>query len=537
MMVGGTELRVDGRELDPVLANKLVEVRVESQLQLPAVAVVRLADPGLEHVDADPLPIGAKLEVLFSAPESGTLTRVFSGAIVALEPEFRAHGAVLAARAYDASHALNRTRKTRTFQKMSGADIARKIAGEANLATGTIDPSGSPQDFVQQSDETDWALLHRLAGAVDFEVVVEDDKLHFRAAGGPKGGSPIALRWGESLLEFGPRLTGTQQVDTVTVRGWDPSAKRAIKAVASLKDADSRPGAGRGSIKPSGAVALGDRPVLDQDEADRLARSVAARLAHASVSATGVCRGEPRMRAGCRIDVDGVGRRFSGTYAPSAVTHILRGGHGYITRFAISGRAAHGLISPESHARRAWGNGLVIGLVTQNKDPDKLGRVRVRYPTLGDDVESAWARIAAPGAGPTRGALMLPQVGDEVVVGFEHGDVRRPYILGSLWNGQARPEDLAQPDGSFGLKTDAKLAVSAKGDITLQGEKALEITTDGKATQKAGGDLVVEGAKVTVKSNGKIAIESSDGLSLSAPSIDVKAKGKLTLSGSQVAIG
>ena len=79
MMVGGTEIRVNGRELDPKLANKLVEVRVESQLQLPDVAVVRLSDPGLEHIDDDPLPVGAKLEVLFSAPESNTLTRVFSG--------------------------------------------------------------------------------------------------------------------------------------------------------------------------------------------------------------------------------------------------------------------------------------------------------------------------------------------------------------------------------------------------------------------------------------------------------------------------
>ena len=537
MMVGGTELRVDGRELDVTLAGKLLEVRVESQLQLPDVAVVRLADPGLEHVDADPLPVGAKLEVLFSAPESGTLTRVFSGTIAALEPEFRAGGATLAARAYDASHALNRTRKTRTFQKMSGADIARKLANEAGLRTGTIEPSGSPQAFVQQSDETDWALLHRLASAIDFEVVVEDDKLCFRKAGGPAGSTPINLRWGENLLEFCPRLTAIQQVDTVTVRGWDPSAKRAIKAVASLVDGDSRPNAGRSSVKPGGAVALGDRPVLDQDEADRLARSVAARLAHAAVAATGLCRGEPRLRAGCRIEVDGVGRRFGGTYAPSAVTHTLRGGQGYVTRFAVSGRAAHGLLAAPAPARSPWGSGLVIGLVTQNKDPDKLGRIRVRYPTLGDDIEGNWARVAAPGAGPTRGVLMLPQVGDEVVVGFEHGDVRRPYVLGALWNGQARPEDLAQPDGSFGLKTDAKLKLAAKGDIALKGEKTLEITTDGKATQTAGGDLVVEGAKITIKSKGKIAIESNAGLSFSAPSIAVQARGKLDLSGAQVAIG
>jgi uncharacterized protein involved in type VI secretion and phage assembly len=536
MMVGGTEVRVDGRALDPTLALKLVEVRVETALLLPDVAVVRMSDPGLEHVDDDPFPVGATLEVLFSAPESGTLTHAFSGKVVALEPEFRAGGATLVARAYDASHALNRTRRTRTFQKMSGSDIARKLAGEAGLPTGTIDSSGPPQAFVQQSDETDWALLWRLATAVDFEVVVEDDKLHFRRAGGRPSEPPISMRWGENLLEFCPRLTAGQQVDTVTVRGWDPAAKRAIKAFASLSDADSRPRAGRQSVVAGGSVAVGDRPVLDQDEADRLARSVAARLAHAFVAADGVCRGEPRLRAGRRVEVDGVGRRFGGVYAPSSVTHVFRGGHGFVTRFSVSGRAAPTLLGA-APSRRSWPMGLVIGLVTQNQDPDKLGRIRVRYPTLGDDVESAWARIAAIGAGPTRGALMLPAVGDEVLVGFEHGDVRRPFVLGALWNGQARPEDLAQTDGSFGLRTDARIAVAAKGNVTLKGGKDLEIETDGKAHQKAGGDLVVEGRKVNVTSNGQITIESSAGLTLKGPSIAVQATGKLDLSGAQVAIG
>jgi phage protein D len=537
MMVGGTGVRVDGRPLDAALATKLVEVRVESHLQLPDLAVIRLADPGLEHVDDDPLPIGAKLEVLFSAPESTTLKRAFAGVVTTLEPEFTSTGAYLVARAYDASHALTRARNTRTFQKMSADDIARKLAREAGLRAGQIDSAGPAYAFVQQSDETDWALLWRLAASVDFEVVAEEDKLHFRRAGGNAQDPAIDLRWGDQLLAFRPRLTGAQQVDSVTVRGWDPAGKRAITAVAQLGSADSEPGAGRASVKPSGAVALGDRPVEDQDEADALARSVAARLAHAYVEVDGTCRGEPRLKAGGRIRIDGVGQRFGGTYAPTAVTHLFRGGHGYVTRFSVSGRTPRGLLATTSAPRRAWGSGLVIGLVTQNSDPDKLGRIRVRYPTLGDDVEGAWARIAAPGAGPSRGALMLPAVGDEVVLGFEHGDLRRPYVLGALWNGKARPEDLAQTDGTYSLKTDAKLVVTAKDDIKIKGGNDLEITSDGKSHQKATGDLVVEGATVKVKSDGEISVESNQQLTLKAPKVSVQATGQLTLSGSTVSIG
>ena len=73
--------------------------------------------------------------------------------------------------------------------------------------------------------------------------------------------------------------------------------------------------------------------------------------------------------------------------------------------------------------------------MTQNSsDPAGLGRVRVKYPALGDDTEGWWARIAAIAAGDERGVLMMPQPGDEVLVGFEHGDPRRPYVLGVVWN-------------------------------------------------------------------------------------------------------
>ena len=74
--------------------------------------------------------------------------------------------------------------------------------------------------------------------------------------------------------------------------------------------------------------------------------------------------------------------------------------------------------------------GVVVGLVTNNQDPDKLGRVKVRFPWLGDSDESAWARLATPMAGKDRGLYFLPEVDDEVLVVFEHGDLRFPYILG-----------------------------------------------------------------------------------------------------------
>ena len=85
--------------------------------------------------------------------------------------------------------------------------------------------------------------------------------------------------------------------------------------------------------------------------------------------------------------------------------------------------------------------GMVIGIVTNNQDPDKLGRVKVRFPWLSDEDESQWARMLTPMAGDNRGMYFIPEVDDEVLVAFEQGDMRFPYILGALWNGEDKPPD------------------------------------------------------------------------------------------------
>jgi uncharacterized protein involved in type VI secretion and phage assembly len=541
-MIAGVEIRVDGRPLDPALSGNLIEARVDQHLLLPDVAVVRIEDPGLEHVDSVPFEVGAKLEVRLSAPDSNSLHPAFAGRITAVEPEFTEGGAMLAARAYDASHALNQERRSATYQNMTADDIARKLAARANVQLGTVDPAGPPQPFVQQSGETDLRLLWRLAAAIDFEVVVENEKLHFRRAGGRAAASPLTLRWGDTLLAFRPRVTDAQQARNVTVSGWDATAGRAVQATQPAPGPDSRIGLRprASSASPGGgATEVADRSVVDQDDADRLARSIASRLANASVEAEGTARGEPGLRAGVPIEVKGVGSRFGGIYAITAVSHRFRGRRGYHTHFTVSGRSVRGLIDLLSPpAEGGWGSSLVVGVVTQNNDPDGLGRVRVKYPALGNGVESAWARVASPGAGQERGALMLPVAGDEVVVGFEHGDVRRPYVLGALWNGQARPgAELPQRDGSFVLRSDHRVGLSAKKDVSIRGGRDLSIETDGKVTQTARGDIAVEGQRVSVKANGTLTVEANGDLSLRAPSMALQASGVLRLSGSQVMLG
>lgn len=125
--------------------------------------------------------------------------------------------------------------------------------------------------------------------------------------------------------------------------------------------------------------------------------------------------------------------------------------------------------------------GAVVGLVTNNTDPDNRGRVKVRYPWLDDTIESHWARIVAFYAGPGRGGYIVPEVGDEVVLMFEDGDPNLPYIVGSLWNGHDAIPGPGNPDG----KNNTKMFQSRSGhklifDDTEGNEKITLVNNNGK---------------------------------------------------------
>ncbi len=543
--IAGAEIRVNGQQLDPAFGNSLIEARIQESLRLPDACLLRFTDPALEHVDSFPLEIGSQIEVLLAAIDATSLTSVFKGMVVSLEPEFGASGTILGVRAYDGSHLLHQTRRAETYQNMTAADIARKVGRNAGIGEGTIDASGAAYDFIQQNNETDWEFLWRLAGRIDFEVLVIDHKLNFRKAGPPSGTQEITLRWGEDLTAFKPRVTAVQQVDQVTVRARNPAQTQPFEATEQVVEPVSQIGISRAQAAGAlngGTMVVADRPVMSQQEASDLAKSYAAHLGSAYLEAEGDCKGNPLIKAGSKVKIEGIGTKFGGTYAVSSCTHLFQGAHGYKTHFATSGRSPRSLVDLMTpKGKRGWGNSVVIGMVTNNDDPDKLGRVRVQYPALGEGTESWWARIASPNAGNARGLLMMPQVGDEVVIGFEHDDVQHPYVLGSLWNGHAKPgDDLVLTDGSFSLQSDQKIQIHSKDAITIKTDKDYTLETTGKVSQKSQDEMHVEGSQaVTIKAGTTVTIEAETELTLKCgmAKIDLSSTGTVQVSGSQIMLG
>ena len=168
-----------------------------------------------------------------------------------------------------------------------------------------------------------------------------------------------------------------------------------------------------------------------------------------------------------------------------------------------SADALRALLAPVAQPGRFYG--VVVGIVTNNQDPENMHRVKVRFPWLSNDVESNWARVAAPMSGKDRGAYFLPEVDDEVLVAFEHGLVDHPFVVGSLWNGKdGAPESNA--DGENNHRT----IKSRSGHVLRFNDKSGSETIE--IIDKTGSNkIVIDSANnsITIEAKSDITIKSA----------------------------
>jgi uncharacterized protein involved in type VI secretion and phage assembly len=535
-------IKIEGAPAPDDVTGHLTDVVVDHSLHLPSMFTIRLHNPDMKWLDDETFREGKKIEIEAGDPPVKLLT----GKIAALEPELDQAAPALIVRGYDLSHKLYRGRKRRSFVNVTDADLARQLAQESGLRPGQIDDSpGAPYDYIYQDNQTNAEFLFHRAHRLGFELFVEDDALHFHKPA--PAGQAVRLAWGETLRNFRARLSTAEQVNEVEVRGWDPDKKSKIEGRATTGT-----GAPQIGITQTGAdiakntwgeakVAIVDQFVRSPSEAETIAQSTLDRLASSFVEAEGICDGNPAVLPGKKVDIQGIGNRFNGQYYVTQVIHEWNKDQGLYTRFVVSGQQHHDILSivEEPAKTRKPIQGVVVGIVSNNKDPIKSGRIRVKFPWLSDNDESAWAPMATPMTGNGRGFQYIPEVDDEVLVAFEHGDIDRPYIVGCLWNGMdsppLTPDDAVGGDG----KVNKRIIKSRSGHIILlddtQGsetitivdktgnnkivlhspDNSLEIKVQGNLTIEAQGSIKISGMQgVEMSSNTDMSIKGTSGTTI-----------------------
>jgi uncharacterized protein involved in type VI secretion and phage assembly len=540
-------IKINGQDLDPVEADFVHEIKITNWLRMPDVCTLQVGYPASTigepygSLDSSKLQIGSELEVKLGSMDESVTQTLFKGEIVTVEPDFHAGGVAMVVRAYDRTHRMMRTRKQRSFIQQKSSDIIQSVCSEHGIRAD-VSASGDVHEFVLQHNETDFDFVLRLARRIGFELTVDAGSAKF--APPDANGEKVELSYPDDLRAFRPRITAVQQVQTVNVRGFDFKNKRSVVRSKTRPMQVTAAGITRASVAnkfPGAVLEIAGQSFSTTSEADTMAQAALDQLANAYLAAEGTCDGDPRIKAGVLLDIRGVGRNYSGTYRVAKSVHVIRGGGGYETQWSNS-VGEHSLLGQSSGAKTGTGlsiNSIVVGIVTNNKDPDALGRVKVSLPSL-SDVESFWAPVGVPAGGNERGISMLPMPGEQVIVAFENGDPSYPCVIGSIFNGKDKPgSELALTDGSFALRSDHKANVHTKEDITIQVDKGkLDIKIDnGDLTETVKGGYTgdVSGA-YKLKATQAVTIESSQSVTIKAPSITVEAQASLALKGAMIDI-
>jgi Rhs element Vgr protein len=544
-------VRIANVAISDPLKLKLFEIEVSQSFNMPSMFTLRFEDDEQEILSRRQINLGDPVEIKLES--DGRLVVVFNGEVTAIEPAYETQfRTIINVRGYDFSHRLTHGTHIRTFQNSKDSDIVRKMASEVGLIAN-VDPTSTVYDYVMQYNQTNMAFLRQLARRNNYKFYVDTKKkLNFKKASATEGRIK-KLTWGDELLGFFPRMTVSEQVTEVTVRGYDPKTKKPIIGSASsasyLQEVDGEQKGGaayKRATKKDAKHYEVNHGTINQTHANSLAQAILDELNADYIEAEGICDGDATLTPGMKVDISNLNSQFEGKYRLTSVRHIYNL-DGYRTEFVVEGMRPETIAdlvgnSEENILTNQPMLGVVPAIVTQNVDEDNMHRIRVQYPWLSDEEESWWARVAAPDAGPDRGITYLPEIGDEVLVAFEHGDIGRPYIVGRLWNGKdAAPHTSNQLVQSG--KVNLRVIKSRSGHtITLNDTEDKELIS---IIDKTGNNLITidsstnaisieaNGAKVILKlegEDGKLTIKAEDSIDIkSGGDMTFKSEGNLTL--------
>jgi phage protein D len=547
-------VKVNGQSADDRWLKQLVQVRVDQQVGLPDRTVLRFTDDEFALVDAGPFTLGAKLEVLTAVAAGRPLKRVFTGAVTGLEADMTEDGVYVEVTAVHDCAKLQHGTVAKGYVNVTPADAIRTAGSATGVRWGKINLPNVVYPLMHQAGETAWRFIERVCRAHGAELIVEDDKLSIREVDAAMSSGP-ELVLGTNLMSFRPRVSGQGQVKQVEVVTWDAAQKARTVATKPTKppvgqhtrlhsQATTAAGAGKFSIL--------DRPAASTRAAEAMATAAANHIGRSAFEAEAVCLGDPKLRPGVEVTLKKVGDRFGGTHQITGATHIVEGGLGYFTHLHI-GSSAQRLAGARANGGRPRlaTEGLMTALVSNVTDPNKQNRVKVKIPLFDDQYESDWCRVVRGSASKDRGIVAPLHVDDEVLIGFEHGDPERPYVLGALFNGRDLPgTGLTAPKDSLAVRVPKEIDVQTQQKATADAVTGMTVTsTNGPVEVKAAKDLTIKGGtggpgKVTIEASGQLVAKGSQGLQLdgvtnvkiTGVSIAVEATGALQLKGANVQI-
>ncbi|MEH6763787.1 MAG: type VI secretion system tip protein VgrG [Aequorivita antarctica] len=528
----------EGKEIPSTY--EVLSIKLEQHLNRIAEAEIVLLDGNpasqtFEIAESNTFVPGAEIEIKLGYHSKNE--SVFKGIVVKQKINADSvSGSTLTITCKDKALKMAINRNSAIFTDMKDSAAIEKIVGNNGLSTAISATTVEHKEIVQFY-ATDWDFIISRAEANGMIVITDSGKLTL-AKPNVSAGPELQLQFGNDIIEFDVEMDATNQYNGTTANAWDMSAQNTINAVStepSVNKQGNLTGKKLSEVLGGKTYNLNSSTGITSEDIHVWSDAALLKSRLSQFRGTLVFQGSSKAKVNSTIKLEGLSSRFNGNAFVSGVIHTVEDGQWH-TEVKI-GMAAewfseeYRISAPEASGLLPGVKGLQTGIVKKMyEDPENQFRVQVEIPLLGAEGEAVWARLATFYAGKSIGAYFMPEVGDEVLLGFMNEDPRFPIILGSVYSSANPAPEI--PDENNSIKA---LITQSKLQLKFDDEnKIITIHTPSGNTMILSDDA----KKITILDQNSNKIEmSSEGISLeSSKSIHIKAAEDVKIEGSNLSI-
>ncbi len=526
------------------------------------------ASQTFEVTDSDTFKPGTEIEIKLGYQSKND--SIFKG-VVTKESITVSEGSVssLKISCKDKAEVLTMNKEKATYLKKKDSEIIQEIIGNVSGLTADVTATTLVNEEIVKPKISDWDFINMLADKNGMVVTTDAGKVTV-AAPDVSATPELQIQFGYDMIEFDSEINATEQYSGVECSAFDPATQKMITATAkdpTVNKEGDLTGSTLSSVLSANPLKLTKSAPLPQDELQAWADATLQRLRLSQFTGTVTFHGSPKAKVNSLIKLLGLSDRFNGDSYISGITHSISGG-GWTTTAEIgmsseSFAEKNELLNPGSDGVSPPVHGLQTGIVKKiNADPNNEFRVQVQLPILGDDSDPIWARLSTFYAGNTFGAYFMPEVDDEVILGFMDDNPSYPIILGSVFSSKIpAPETPDEKNTIKTLITSSKLqlkfddenkvfTILTPGGNTMvfsDKDKGITVTDQNKnkiemkdagitLTDKSNNTIEMTSSGITINSKSKLTLKAAQEVDVQGASISVSADGSTAIKGSTVAI-